>query len=220
MFRACLCNFQDVPFFSQTRLKSPSQVWPSKRSFTKAQWGQRWPLQANSADRLPHTQGSESVDNSFFHLWGHMLTIKRQRPLKQQCRLVRKASWKICNVSYDSMTTSRLRTQSTLVSEAFHADEMFHKHLLVRNVLMRAAVLKRCKHHSHTYFTHHKRNKPQGSPLRSGLRLRSTGGGWHSVMCIGLRGGVLGLERKPMWAGGGTCFPREENSTVPGVMGT
>lgn len=117
MFWACLCNFQ-----------FPLQVWPSKRSFTKAQWGQRWPLQANSADRLPHTQSSESVDNSFFHLWGHMLTIKRQRPLKQQCRLVRKASRKICNVSYDRMTTSSLRTRSTLVSEAFHADEMFHKH--------------------------------------------------------------------------------------------
>lgn len=56
-------------------------------------------------------------------------------------------------------------------------------------------------------------------PLRSGLRFLSTGGGWQSVR-IGLRGGVLGLERKPMWAGGGTCFPREENSMVLGVMGT
>ncbi len=85
---ACLCNFHHASFFSQTRLKFPSQVWPSKRSFTKAQWGQRWPLQANGADRLPHTQGSESIDNSFFYLWGHMLTIKTQRSLKQQCRLV------------------------------------------------------------------------------------------------------------------------------------
>lgn len=124
------------------------------------------------------------------------------------------------------MTTSSLRTRSTLVSEAFHANRMFHKH-------GPAPVSEKCGNESrwaeemqalytltHLHHTHHNRNKLQGSPLRSGLRLRSTGGGWHSVMCIALRGGVLGLERKPMWAGGGTCFPREENSTVPGVMGT
>lgn len=88
MLRPVCATFSTSSFFlSQTRLKFPLQVWPSKRSFTKAQWGQRWPLQANGTDRLPHTQSSESVDNSFFHLWGHMLTIKRQRPLNPWCGL-------------------------------------------------------------------------------------------------------------------------------------
>lgn len=71
--------------------------------------------------------------------------------------------------------------------------------------------------HMKNYLRDHKH--VELSPLRSGLRLRSTGGGWHSPN-IGLRGGVCGLERNPMWAGGGTCFPSEENSMVLGVMGT
>lgn len=63
-------------------------------------------------------------------------------------------------------------------------------------------------------------SKGAGLTFLSGLRFRSTGGGSQSTTGTGLRGGVLGLDRKPMWAGGGTCMPKEEKSNVPGVMGT
>lgn len=64
-------------------------------------------------------------------------------------------------------------------------------------------------------------------PLRCGFRLRWIGGGMASTSAPpvvflrsgGVRGetGVKGELRKPMWAGGGTCLPRDAKSPVAGV---
>lgn len=58
------------------------------------------------------------------------------------------------------------------------------------------------------------------SPFLSGLRFRSTGGGSHFSAGTDRLGGVFGLDLKPMWEGGGTCFPNNGKSNVPGVIGT